>query len=676
MSKLNSLWAKWIYPHPLTDKKNKLIMLCALLSGAIALCFVVFESYTSYRSELRSASFQTKNITSILADDLSTTIGRIDFSLIAIQKYLENEKNLAKKASTYNKLLHEEKKRTRGVLNFKIINKNGDNVGDSDGEREAVNHSDRDYFKVLKFSKLNTLVLSTTLNQSGIILARPLLDKDKNFNGLVLGTLDLIGLRDILSKINVGEDGISALIGNDTTVHVGRPLNEKIESKVTSTSRIFDFIESLEKEMSGIITSPVDGVERSISVEKVEQGKFLIIVGFSLDYILANWKKRTVIYFTLTLSLVVGFLICVLKLLLSSELLEDKKRQSAHSAKLASIGELSSGIAHEVNNPLAIIIGQVSVIKKLTNEGAILLDERIEKGIERISIQSKRMAKIISGLQSFSRDSSSDSFELVSVRQIILNSMSSCTEASAAAGVKIIFNTEDERDVFIECRAIQIEQVFINLINNACDAIAHLEAKWISISCQEIGDIVKIIVTDSGYGISEEVAVKIMEPFYTTKEVGKGTGLGLSISQGIMKSHFGKLYLDDSQKNTTFVIELNKSISFDDAIESHLEWKNKIARYMDNPNGELKPDHICADNLCELGKWIYSKENKYGKIHEWQDLKEKHAKFHQIAGKLISDVNKGIQYKKSRLFSRGSRYDMASRKTTDAILNLKKKIIK
>jgi signal transduction histidine kinase len=100
--------------------------------------------------------------------------------------------------------------------------------------------------------------------------------------------------------------------------------------------------------------------------------------------------------------------------------------------------------------------------------------------------------------------------------------------------------------------------VALNLLNNAFDAIQSLEEKWIKISFSDIGDWVKIIVTDSGPGIPFDVQMKMMQPFYTTKEIGKGTGLGLSISKGIIERHNGRLYLDNTSPNTQFVIALPK----------------------------------------------------------------------------------------------------------------------
>jgi len=96
----------------------------------------------------------------------------------------------------------------------------------------------------------------------------------------------------------------------------------------------------------------------------------------------------------------------------------------------------------------------------------------------------------------------------------------------------------------------------LNLLNNAHDAIAHLPEKWVRVSVKALGDTVEIRVRDSGRGIPPDIAQKIFQPFFTTKEIGKGTGMGLSISLGIIKAHSGRLTLDESEPNTCFVLSL------------------------------------------------------------------------------------------------------------------------
>lgn len=115
---------------------------------------------------------------------------------------------------------------------------------------------------------------------------------------------------------------------------------------------------------------------------------------------------------------------------------------------------------------------------------------------------------------------------------------------------------KDIEGLKIEGRPAQLSQVILNLISNAVDAIMHQPEKWVELKITLQNEMIIFSVTDSGNGIPKEVAEKIMQPFFTTKEIGKGTGLGLSISKGIVEDHQGKFYYDENCKNTRFCVEI------------------------------------------------------------------------------------------------------------------------
>ena len=132
--------------------------------------------------------------------------------------------------------------------------------------------------------------------------------------------------------------------------------------------------------------------------------------------------------------------------------------------------------------------------------------------------------------------------------------MNLCTENLKVHQVdlRIIGN----QDLEFDCRPTQISQVLVSLINNSLDATRDLPEKWIEIQMEDQNGKIRITVTDSGNGIPEGIANKIMNPFFTTKEIGKGTGLGLSISKGIIENHGGTITLNTASPHTQFIIEL------------------------------------------------------------------------------------------------------------------------
>ncbi len=232
----------------------------------------------------------------------------------------------------------------------------------------------------------------------------------------------------------------------------------------------------------------------------------------------------------------------------------DAESKLISSAKMSALGEMAGGIAHEINTPL----GTLSLITEQMNQ--MLKDNELNKQtlIDLIKIVQdtvKRIHSIVIGLRTFSRDGSNDRFQIASVKSIIDSTLVLCQEKIENSGIHIQVSPIPDT-LHIQCREVQISQVLMNLIGNACDAIASLPERWIKISAQTVGNELQISVTDSGPGIPENVYQKLFQPFFTTKEIGKGTGLGLSISKGILDAHRGSLIVDRGCKNTKFVVRI------------------------------------------------------------------------------------------------------------------------
>ena len=236
--------------------------------------------------------------------------------------------------------------------------------------------------------------------------------------------------------------------------------------------------------------------------------------------------------------------------------IREKEIQMLQISKMSSLGEMSAGIAHEINNPLAIILGKAQHLKLVLSQDRPAMDT-VKRNIEVIETTSNRIARIVKGLQIFSRDGKRDAYEKKSVGELIDDTVSFCHSRFKNYGTTLGIE-EIPPELTLECQSTQISQVILNLLNNAFDAVQDLPEKWVKISVRDLGERVEIRISDSGPGIPPDIAKKILEPFFTTKEVGKGTGLGLSISLGIVKSHGGELKLDRNQPNTTFVVSLPK----------------------------------------------------------------------------------------------------------------------
>ena len=223
--------------------------------------------------------------------------------------------------------------------------------------------------------------------------------------------------------------------------------------------------------------------------------------------------------------------------------------------KFESLGLMAGGVAHEINNPLTIIKGNTTKLMRLIDEGCeidiAVCKQRLEKNLENVT----RITNIIHGMKKLSRQSVKDDFIEVSANEIVddVRSLQAGFLADQDIEMKYFFLDKDE---MILGMPPQLIQIIVNLIVNSSHAISSLDKKWISVEVKGQGNLINFSVTDSGKGIEKEQREKIMEPFFTTKEVGKGTGLGLSISKRIAHFHKGELYIDDQCQNTKFILSI------------------------------------------------------------------------------------------------------------------------
>jgi C4-dicarboxylate-specific signal transduction histidine kinase len=236
------------------------------------------------------------------------------------------------------------------------------------------------------------------------------------------------------------------------------------------------------------------------------------------------------------------------------QLLAEQQIISINSSKLAALGEMAGGIAHEINNPLAIISGYMQQLRKILSDFPHMA-EKTEKQLSKIESMVTRISRIVLGLRSFARDGSADPVERFSLQSLVEESLILAETKLKTMGVSLKQIMPSEV-IWLDGQKVQLSQVLVNLINNAFDAIEPNQEKWISIQAQIIGQRLELSVTDSGHGIPLKVQEKLMQPFYTTKPLGKGTGLGLSISKGIVERHKGRFYYDSKCQNTRFVLDL------------------------------------------------------------------------------------------------------------------------
>jgi signal transduction histidine kinase/CheY-like chemotaxis protein len=244
------------------------------------------------------------------------------------------------------------------------------------------------------------------------------------------------------------------------------------------------------------------------------------------------------------------------KLVVDSQQLEESKKAFKKQSKLASIGELAAGIGHEINNPLSIILNNAEMLLAKSSSEALSGDDS-QKPLESIYNASERAAKIVKGLKGISRLNTEVKIaEIGEINHICKSTVEMMQGLYKSKGIDINYQFP-ESNCYVQIDVVSLQQVLINLIENAKDAVLNNDEKKIFVLLEKKATMCVLKISDNGYGISDDIQDKIFEPFYTTKSLGKGTGLGLSVINTIIQNVGGTISVQSSKTSgTTFSIEL------------------------------------------------------------------------------------------------------------------------
>ncbi|MBW2091147.1 MAG: response regulator [Deltaproteobacteria bacterium] len=250
------------------------------------------------------------------------------------------------------------------------------------------------------------------------------------------------------------------------------------------------------------------------------------------------------------------------------EMVEDRTRQLIHAERLVSLGTLSAGIAHEINNPTTFILGNVQIMERFWERMAEPLDSISASGsdpkisyiinefplmIQAVKKGAGRITDIVSGLKAFARQEPA-------IKSAV--DVNAClAEAFKLTHHRLKYHVQTVKRLDPQLppahgNAQQLVQVFVNLIMNAADAIGDLNG-LLKVTTEPTPEGVRIIFKDNGPGMPPEIKAKIFDPFFTTKPIGQGTGLGLSISYGIVQDHGGRIEVESEEgEGASFIVTL------------------------------------------------------------------------------------------------------------------------
>ena len=243
---------------------------------------------------------------------------------------------------------------------------------------------------------------------------------------------------------------------------------------------------------------------------------------------------------------------------MGQDITEGKKSQAQviHASKLATLGEMATSVAHEINQPLNVIRLAAGNTRMRLQDVKANRDD-IELKLKRIEEQTARAASIIDHMRMFGRKVS-EKETIIDLHKVVLSSLDLVGEQLRLSGIKVHVEVAQEEKYLVLGHGIQMEQVFLNLLTNARDAISFNspEDRGIYIGISKKENFVRVSVSDVAGGVPIDVVDRIFEPFFTTKEIGSGTGLGLSVSYGIINDMGGKIEVENTNGGACFSISI------------------------------------------------------------------------------------------------------------------------
>jgi two-component system NtrC family sensor kinase len=226
------------------------------------------------------------------------------------------------------------------------------------------------------------------------------------------------------------------------------------------------------------------------------------------------------------------------------------RSQLLQTEKLAAIGELVSGVAHELNNPLTSVMGYAQLLQ------AADVSPEVREDLQTIYQEAQRSARIIENLLTFARKETSEK-RYTDINHVLRDTLELRSYQFKVDNVQLVKELDDHLP-WTMAAPQQLQQVFLNLLNNAHQAVMELRGpRRLLVRSETVGEAIRIKVIDNGPGIPQDVLGKIFDPFFTTKDVGQGTGLGLSIAFGIVQEHGGRIWAESQPENgSIFTVEL------------------------------------------------------------------------------------------------------------------------
>lgn len=387
---------------------------------------------------------------------------------------------------------------------------------------------------------------------------------------IIRATIDTLMFSNLVKKVRIGRTGEAYILNSKGILQTERRSGGNLMDKLA------DNISLLEHE-TGIhtfISKDAAGKKYLYATSWLKEKKWLLLVRQEKDDAFST--LHTAVYIIIFIMLIGGFIIIGVAFYMTNRIVNKVERMDTEkenlgqqligASRLAEIGKMSTGFAHEINNPLQIMKSEQALIdlnmeelKKSHNLEELESFKELEDSMDQIKFQISRCARITQAILKFGRQDE-PVLQDIDLQQIIREVAGMVDKRAKDSDVLI--KKDIEPDVpSIKGDPSQLQQVLVNLFNNAIYAIEEQHGSiggelLITVKSQK-NEMIEILVKDNGCGISSENFEKVFSPFFTTKAVGKGTGLGLSVCYGIIKNMKGTMKVKSEEgKGTTFIIQL------------------------------------------------------------------------------------------------------------------------
>ncbi len=547
---------------PLKDTFNfrKIWKIAILLTAAVTLIPLIAITIIDYNVTQKSLESEILLRTSRVA---SNTKRSISFSLINRQSALDFiiQDNSFKELNDVHRLttiLTNLKSSFGEFVDIGVINEEGIQttyVGDYN--LEGKNYSAQSSFqKVVEQGMYISDVFMGFRNKPHFVIALKYTNEDDSFY-VLRTTIDTDHFGDLLSNLELSGMGDAFIINHEGIIQTSSRIHgnvlEKISMPVPEYSERTMAMEYTDKKNKTSI----------VAYSYIPDTKFILMIIKDKTALMKSWratKSILILFLAGSITIILAVILSMTTFLVNNMYYADKKRSQAmhrieYDNKLATIGRLAAGVAHEINNPLAIINEKAGLIKDMfTYQNKYSDDQRLIGLVDSIISSVSRCGSITHRLLSFARHMEV-SIQSVDIKKLITDVLGFMGKEAEYRSIQIIIDIPDNLP-FMECDRGKMQQIFLNLINNAfaamgSEGVLKIEAK------EKDKDFCTITVTDNGCGIAENDLNLIFEPFFTKKSDQGGTGLGLSITYRLIEEAGGYIKVKSEMgKGTSFMVTL------------------------------------------------------------------------------------------------------------------------